>query len=125
MILKYPEDNGRGEGADPWSIRQTGVYQRFESETRTSLWILLQPKQQTAADSRIKNLLIANTKGDSFELEEQPPLVGLITLSTYFANWRAYMAYYEKEELTLVCLASHNNVVVLYFKFDFLFSQGS
>ena len=103
FVLKYPENNGRSDGADPWSNRQTGVYQSFDSETKTSLWILLNPRPQSAADNRIQDLLSAGA--DSFlHLQEQRPLVGLIALSTYVLNWRTYMAFYEKEELRMVRL---------------------
>ena len=100
IVLKYPEHNGRSDGADPWSIRQTCVYQSFDSLTATSLWILLNPRQNSAADIRIKGLL--NAPEDFSHSQVQPPLIGLIVLSTYFANWRTYMAFHEKEELRMV-----------------------
>lgn len=103
LIIKYPENNGRSDGADPWSNRQTGVYQSFDSKTKTSLWILLNPRPQSAVDTRIKCLL--NAEDDGFiPLQTQRPLIGLITLSTYVVNWRTYMAFYEKEELQMVRL---------------------
>ena len=102
FVLKYPEYNGRTDGGDPWSNRQTGVYQSFDSNTKTSLWILLNPRPQSAADSRIKGLLSGGADGLPHP-QEQRPLVGLIALSTYILNWRAYMAFYEKEELRMVC----------------------
>lgn len=100
FVLKYPEHNGRSDGADPWSIRQTCVYQSFDPSTATSLWILLNPRQNTAADARIRGLL--NAPEGFPHLHQQPPLIGLVVLSTYFANWRTYMAFREKEELKMV-----------------------
>ena len=100
MILKYPENNGRTDGADPWSIRQTGVYQSFDVTTKTSIWILINPRQNTAADKRLKDLLSSQDKFPA--IEGQLPLIGLMVLSTYFGNWRTYMAFYEKEELWMV-----------------------
>ena len=102
FVFKYPEHNGRSDGADPWSIRQTCVYQFFDPSTSTSLWMLLNPRQNTAADARIKGLL--NAPESSPHLHQQPPLIGLVVLSTYFANWRTYMAFFEKEELRMVDL---------------------
>ena len=98
--MKYPENNGRTDGADPWSIRQTGVYQSFDTATKTSIWILLNPREKTAAENRIKGLL--NTQDGFSDPRGQPPLLGLIVLSMYLNNWRTYMAYYEKEELRMV-----------------------
>ena len=102
LVLKYPEHNGRRDGGDPWSIRQTGVYQSFDPLAKTSLWILLNPRQDTAADTRIKGLLGA--PGGLPHLHQEPPLIGLVVLSTYFANWRTYMAFHENEELRMVDL---------------------
>lgn len=102
FVFKYPEHNGRSDGADPWSIRQTGVYQSFDPLTATSLWMLLNPRRNAAADTRIRGML---NKPDGFpHLHQQPPLIGLVVLSTYFANWRTYMEFYEKEELKMVDL---------------------
>ena len=100
MILKYPENNGRTDGADPWSIRQTGVYQSFDVTTKTSIWILINPRQNSAADKRLKDLL--GSQNNFPAIEGQLPLIGLMVLSTYFGNWRTYMAFYEKEELRMV-----------------------
>lgn len=98
--MKYPEHNGRTDGADPWSIRQTGVYQSFDTAKKTSIWILLNPRENTVAENRIKGLL--NTQDGFSDPQGQPPLLGLIVLSMYLNNWRTYMAYYEKEELRMV-----------------------
>ena len=100
LTLKYPEHNGRTDGADPWSFRQTGVYQSFDVTTKTSIWLLINPRQGTAADKRLKDLLGSR---ENFTITEgQLPLIGLMVLSTYFGNWRTYMAFYEKEELRVV-----------------------
>lgn len=102
FVLKYPEHNGRSDGADPWSIRQTGVYQSFDPLTTTSLWMLLNPRRNAAADTRIRGML--NGPEGYPQLHEQPPLIGLVVLSTYFANWRTYMEFYEEEELKMVTM---------------------
>lgn len=100
FVLKYPESNGRTDGGDPWSIRQTGVYQSFNPTTKSALWILLNPRHGNAADDRVRNLL--NARGRISPLHCEPPLVGLVVLSTFITNWRTYMAFYEEEELRMV-----------------------
>jgi len=100
LFLKYPESNGRTDGADPWSIRQTGVYQSINPTTKSALWILLNPRHGSAANDRVKNLL--NAQERISPLHCQPPLVGLVVLSTYITNWRTYLAFYEEEELRMV-----------------------
>ena len=41
-IVQYVDKNGRDRG-DPWSLRQTGVYEQVDIETGKSVWIILQP----------------------------------------------------------------------------------
>ena len=100
FVVKFPENNGRIDGADPWSIRQTGVYQSFNVTTKTSVWILINPRQNTTVDKRLKDLLGSRNRVSA--MEGQLPLVGLMVVSTYFSGWRTYMAFYEKEELRMV-----------------------
>lgn len=100
FVFKYPEHNGGSDDADPWSIRQTGVYQSFDTLTTTSFWMLLNPRQNAAADTQIREML--NELENFPRLHQQPPLIGLVVLSTYFANWRTYMEFYEREELKMV-----------------------
>ena len=104
FAVKYPENNGRTDGVDPWSVRQTGIYQSFDSRTKSALWILLNPRHGTVADARIRSLL--NAQEHVSLVNRHQPLIGLIVISTYFANWRAYMAYYEEEELRMVISSS-------------------
>ena len=40
--FSYLAKNGRGRG-DPWSLRQSGVYQQVDLKSNKSLWILLHP----------------------------------------------------------------------------------
>lgn len=108
FVLKYPESNGRTDGADPWSIRQTGVYQSFNIKSESALWILLNPRHGNAADERVRHML--HVEEPISPLHCQPPLVGLVVLSRFLMNWRSYMAYYEEEELGMVGSTFYNGV---------------
>ena len=102
LVIKYPEYNGRTDSSNPWSIRQTGIYQSCDLTTHTSLWILLNPKYQSNADSRVKSLLDA---GDGWpKLQIRPPLLGVVVLAAYAVNWRAYMAFFDAGILRVVRL---------------------
>ena len=68
--------------------------------TKQSLWILLNPRKNAVADRRLRHLL--QESRDFGRVQGQQPILGLIVLSTYFRNWRKYMAFYEEEELSLV-----------------------
>ena len=97
---------------DAWSIRQTGVYQSFGWTTKTSFWLLLNPRKGSAADNRLKHLI--NARDDFTDFKQQSPLIGLVVLSTYFTNWRTLMAFYEQEELRMVAIGVGSPVSVTY-----------
>ena len=99
-VLKYPESNGRTDGASPWSLRQTGLYQKFEPLTKRSLWVLLNPTRNSVAEQKVFDLL--QRSSSLMTPGEEPQLLGLLLLSIYSRNWRTYMAYYEEKEIRIV-----------------------
>jgi hypothetical protein len=65
--FRYMEKNGRTSG-NPWSLRQTGVYQQTHLETGRSTWILLQPSSGLREHLR-KLLLHSATRETSFTID--------------------------------------------------------
>ena len=49
--VKYVARNGRPQ-RNPWSIRQTGIYERHNLHTGESVWIILEPSER--AHRRLK-----------------------------------------------------------------------
>lgn len=99
-IFKYISYKGNVDGKDPWSIRQTGVYQRYNFATKTSTWIFLHPAKESAFQTRIEQQLASPE--DCAHIRENPLLLHNIFISTCFPRWRDFMAYYESRILTLV-----------------------
>lgn len=54
-VLRYFENNGRGSG-NPWSLRQTGIYQKYAPDSGKSIWILVQPSD--AFSSQLHKILL-------------------------------------------------------------------
>ncbi|OCL04849.1 hypothetical protein AOQ84DRAFT_109095 [Glonium stellatum] len=100
-IFRYPEEKDVSDDPkrDPWSIRQTGVYHRYDLKSQQSTWILLHPSKEPPAHTR----LIACLKSVSIcaELHRHPLQLHNFLISTYLRNWRDYMLYYEKQLLPL------------------------
>jgi hypothetical protein len=102
--FQYVERNNRTFG-DPWSVRQTGVYHRFETVAQPSskhdkgketiaernaenLWMLLHPMPKSRAQTR----LAAAVEGlMAEELAEDPLRLHVLILSSYVDNWRWYL----------------------------------
>ncbi|XTI91235.1 hypothetical protein V2W45_1471055 [Cenococcum geophilum] len=108
--FKYPERRGRPSG-EPWSIRQTAVYQGIDHQSKHSCWILLHPKYKSVAGVRLKDAL--SMDGRAQELVAQPLQQHIMLISAYFANWRDYMEHYEEELLSIVSLNDLNRVEVM------------
>lgn len=112
-IFKYPEIKCIDEttGAERWSIRQTGVYQRVGTTNRDkdSVFILLHPQYSSALQRSLEATLV---HGDSIPITQSvgghgdlmmitkknasPLALHLYILGTYMYNWRAYMKNEEK-----------------------------
>lgn len=85
--IRFFEENKRQRG-DPWSLRQTGVYQSTSRlEPFQSTWILIQPSADLEKRLKIKfELITKNAK-----LWQYRHLVfHLSILGASFVNWRSY-----------------------------------
>jgi Mg2+ and Co2+ transporter CorA len=86
--LMYVEPSGRVAPRDPWSYRQTGIAHKYESETNSNLIVMLNPKESSAAQSRLEKH--ANSPKRE-RLAGHPLNVHLVILSSYLAHWQDYI----------------------------------
>lgn len=100
-IFKYPELKKESDETS-WAIRQIGVYQQYSKSTKNSLWVFLHCQQGSRGQKRITELLEQASGAKSAYKHSVVP--HLLLLSCYLYNWQKYMAFYEKELLTRVCL---------------------
>lgn len=101
-VLEYVEENGRSRG-DPWSLRQTGVYQQVSLKPRQSVWITLQPSKST------RECVERALQGKHMELygpENNPMLLHTLFLMTTADNWMGYVKYLHCQLQGLVRKAS-------------------
>ncbi|KAK4221299.1 hypothetical protein QBC38DRAFT_492315 [Podospora fimiseda] len=85
--IRYFEQNGRGRG-NPWSLRQTGVYQKYQSNKR-SAWIVL--NYSNYISDRVR-AAFAEESSPIEELCEASPLSPhVFILSAAATNWRSYI----------------------------------
>lgn len=87
--LLYIEPNGRPSPKDPWSLRQTGVYQKYSRSGNCTFGTLLHPNSNSVAQTRLETA--AETRNENHGLREHPLNMHLIILSSYFNHWQAYI----------------------------------
>jgi hypothetical protein len=94
------EENSRQHG-DPWSLRQTGVYQQVNAEIQNSTWILLQLSRST------RSLLEAATIQSRFKNDNSISLMQLhcIMLSATTGNWGKYIKFLQSQLSDIVSLS--------------------
>ena len=92
--IKYVEEHGRTLPNDPYSIRETGVYQKFNSSTNRSNWIFIQPSTTLRAELV---RFFSQTRRPSEECQAHGTV--LIIASD---NWRFYINYLEETFAGLV-----------------------
>lgn len=90
-IIRYFELNGRQRG-DPWSLRQTGVYQRFQSDQR-SAWVLL--NLSSYINDRV-TAAVTHTGSADKSLQPSPLLVHMFIITAAVRNWSMYIENLRK-----------------------------
>lgn len=90
---RYPAENGRKPGS-PWSLRQTGIYQQVNLQSKESVWILLQSSAKVLR--RVEGILASPSD------EAHPMRAHVILLFTMAADWHKYISYLQKQLETLV-----------------------
>ena len=96
------EQHGRSNLKDPWSIRQTAVYQQFSFNDERSTWIMVQLAKP------IRNIIekvIAGDKPRSSTTREhwlQPIVIHTMILTMSQRRWKPYIQYLAERLASLV-----------------------
>ena len=94
----YMERNGRNRGS-PWSLRQTGVYQRYDATTESSTWILLQPSDYMRR--RLAEALSIESRS-AYNVASGPLHLHGFFLSASERNWEDSIEHVQQELESLV-----------------------
>lgn len=98
-IVRYAAKNGRKSGT-PWSIRQTAVYQQFDSRSNRTCWIFVQPSASFRA--QVKRYLGRKLSFYKDPEHLSPIGVHLMLFDSTELEWRAYINYLEQQLTHLV-----------------------
>ncbi|EPS41509.1 hypothetical protein H072_4620 [Dactylellina haptotyla CBS 200.50] len=91
-LFKYVDRHGRETPKDPFAIRQTGVYHKYDPQTKRSVWIFIQPSE--SLKERLE-ALFTRYKDNPIDLALQVEIHFLVV--THGAkNWRPYIKYLEE-----------------------------
>ena len=96
--VRYMERNERNRGSS-WSLRQTGVYQRYDTIKQSSVWILLQPSDY------MRRRLSETLRHDSnfhYDNSIGPLHLHGLFLSASERNWSDYIEHTQREIESLV-----------------------
>lgn len=101
--IKYVEKHGR-KLADPYSLRETGVYQKWDPASRRGEWIFMQPSE--SIKSFLETRFPRTTERDA-EFLFQIHTAILIKASS---NWRFYINYLEDVFSKIVDRGFYTNI---------------
>jgi len=89
--FQYMAKNGRNRG-NPWSLRRTGVYQKVDSETGSSCWILLHPSSEVEelAENALRDRVLSYGASNQSALGD-PMFLHVLFLSTMVDSWDEYV----------------------------------
>ncbi|KNG82886.1 hypothetical protein ANOM_007533 [Aspergillus nomiae NRRL 13137] len=98
-IFKYPFKKANNDRPDSWTVRQTGVYQKFDTATKHSTWIFLNPTKDCLFQQRLMEILMCPLQ--CAQLTQHPLLIHNLLFATFFPNWREYLGSQEDRALTI------------------------
>lgn len=101
--IRYPEFK---PAQGTWVIRQTGIYQKFNSKTSQNLFILFNPAPSTKLHQCAQTLVSKSPQSiqqDFFWLHKE-------LFRTYFSAWRLYNAYLETLLIPIVGIYSMKSI---------------
>ncbi|KAK6512285.1 hypothetical protein TWF481_001175 [Arthrobotrys musiformis] len=90
-LYKYVDLHGRELPKDPFVIRQTGVYHKYDPQAKRSVWIFIQPSE--SLKERL-DALFSRYKDNPVDLALQIEIHFLV-LTHAAKNWRPYIKYLE------------------------------
>ncbi|KAF3081621.1 hypothetical protein TWF102_009747 [Orbilia oligospora] len=90
-LYKYVDLHGRERPKDPFSIRQTGVYHKYDPQAKRSVWIFIQPSE--SLKERLDSLF-SRYKDNPIDIALQVE-VHFLVLTHAAKNWRPYITYLE------------------------------
>ena len=96
-LLHYVEENNRNHG-NPWSLRQTGIYQQVKSKGHTSTWIFL----KLSGSSRRQLETVTQTES-TVNTDGFMKLHSCLFLATV-DNWGRYIDHLDTQLRGVVCL---------------------
>ncbi|KAF2827276.1 hypothetical protein CC86DRAFT_405410 [Ophiobolus disseminans] len=88
--VKYVARHGRASQHDPFSIRQTGVYHKFQASSEPNIWLLLHPPENLS-----RRFAQACTHPQASEPVAQARYHALV-FHCLSDNWREYVNYLEE-----------------------------
>ncbi|KAF9890502.1 hypothetical protein FE257_005907 [Aspergillus nanangensis] len=98
-IFKYAFPKTGPDGLASWVVRQTGVYQKYDRDTNHSTWIFLHPSTDCPFQRRLREDL--GSADQCAKFRQHPFLIHNMLFSTYFPNWRAYLAHHQAQVLPM------------------------
>lgn len=104
-LLHYVEENNRNHG-DPWSSRQTGIYQQVKAKGHRSTWIFL--KLSGASRRQVETVIQKEASGNTDGCMKLHSCLLLATVD----NWGRYIDYLDTQLRGIVCLVNPSPLIV-------------
>lgn len=97
-LLKHVELHGRPGTMTPWSIRQFGIYQKFDTVTKHSSCIFI----QTSLDIQRRLAEVQKDQKTSKDVIDHWTCLHLLCIGTLGKNWAVYIKFLDKKVAEIV-----------------------
>ncbi|EXJ84921.1 hypothetical protein A1O3_05596 [Capronia epimyces CBS 606.96] len=97
--LKFPEPRAlSGDKSQlEWSIRQIGIYQKYDTTIKQSTWILVFPNRESTTRDDLARKLDPQRGEYPNPILDHPLSIHLFLFAERVQNWRFYISHFENE----------------------------
>jgi hypothetical protein len=92
--------NGRSDGGERWSVRQTAVYHQHNLQDQRSVWIILNARPQSLASAMVERFLKASDAVN--ECNQNPFTIDELLMTSHLRIWTPYIRSYERTIIDVV-----------------------
>jgi hypothetical protein len=92
--------NGRSDGGERWSIRQTAIYHQHNLQDQRCVWVILNARPQSLASATVEKFLKTPDAVD--ECVQNPFTIDELLMTSHLRMWTPYIRSYERTIIDVV-----------------------
>ena len=111
-LLKYTEARNPSRTKTDWSVRQIGIYHRYDPHAAQNTWILIFPSTETSTERNLVHEVSSTCNTE--QVVYHPLSLHMSLIQARIHNWRLCISQFEDEVWELVRLLTTSDSMLAY-----------